>query len=398
MIAEKLSKTVVERIKAADQDVVVWDNTLPGFGVRVKPSGVRSYIIQYRNRNTSASRRLTIGQHGPLLTFDQAKKQARAMLADAMRGEDPVEIRKTARRAPSITDLAVDYMERHAVPKKRPKSVRDDRAMLDNIILPKLGAKKVDAIGRRDVEAIQVGMKDRPYQANRVLSLLSKMFNLAIEWKWRPDNPAKGIERYQEQKRERWLSDEELRHLCAVLDEHPNTRAANAVRLQLLTGARLGEVLTSRKEDFDLHRGIWTKPSHQTKQKRTEHLPLSAQALILVTLIIETSDAGSPFLFPGNKPGQPLHEIKKFWSVVLREAGIVNYRRHDNRHTYASHLVSSGLSLEIVGRLLGHTTATTTKRYAHLADDPLRAATDQFGSKIASFQRDRKAETSISSA
>jgi len=398
MIAEKLSKTVVERIKTADQDVVVWDDTLPGFGVRLKPSGVRSYIIQYRNRNTSVSRRLTIGQHGPLLTFDQAKKQARAMLADAMRGEDPVEIRKTARRAPSIADLAVDYLERHAVPKKRPKSVRDDRAMLDNIILPKLGAKKVDAIGRRDVEAIQVGMKDRPYQANRVLSLLSKMFNLAIEWKWRPDNPAKGIERYQEQKRERWLSDEELRHLCAVLDEHPNTRAANAVRLQLLTGARLGEVLTSRKEDFDLHRGIWTKPSHQTKQKRTEHLPLSAQALILVTLIIETSDAGSPFLFPGNKPGQPLHEIKKFWSVVLREAGIVNYRRHDNRHTYASHLVSSGLSLEIVGRLLGHTTATTTKRYAHLADDPLRAATDQFGSKIASFQRDRKAETSISSA
>ena len=385
MIAEKLSKTVVERIKATDQDVVVWDNTLPGFGVRVKPSGVRSYIIQYRNRNTSASRRLTIGQHGPLLTFDQAKKQARAMLADAMRGEDPVEIRKTARRAPSITDLAVDYMERHAIPKKRPKSVRDDRAMLDNIILPKLGAKKVDAIGRRDIEAIQIAMKDRPYQANRVLSLLSKMFNLAVEWKWRPDNPARGVERYQEQKRERWLSDEELRHLCAVLNEHPNTRAANAVRLQLLTGARLGEVLTSRKEDFDLHRGIWTKPSHQTKQKRTEHLPLSAQALILVTLIIETSHADSPFLFPGNKPGQSLREIKKFWSAVMRKAGIANYRRHDNRHTYASHLVSSELSLEIVGRLLGHTTATTTKRYAHLADDPLRAAADRFGSKIASF-------------
>ena len=307
------------------------------------------------------------------------------MLADAIRGEDPVEIRKTTRRAPFIADLAADYLERHAVPKKRPKSVRDDRAMLDNIILPKLGAKKVDAIGRRDVEAIQVAMKDRPYQANRVLSLLSKMFNLAVEWKWRPDNPAKSVERYQEQKRERWLSDEELRHLCAVLDEHPNTRAANAVRLQLLTGARLGEVLTSRKEDFDLHRGIWTKPSHQTKQKRTEHLPLSAQALILVTLIIETSDAGSPFLFPGNRPGQPLREIKKFWSAVMRKAGIANYRRHDNRHTYASHLVSSGLSLEIVGRLLGHTTTITTKRYAHLADDPLRAAADRFGSKIAGF-------------
>jgi integrase len=189
-----------------------------------------------------------------------------------------------------VADLSTDYLERHAVPKKRPKSVRDDRAMLGNIILPKLGGKKVGSIGRRDIEALHVAMRDRPYQANRVLSLLSKMFTLAVEWGWRSDNPAKGIERYDEQKRDRWLSDTELRRLCNVLDEHPNTRAANAVRLQLLTGARLGEVLSSRKEDFDLHCGVWTKPAHQTKQKRTEHLPLSAQALALVTSIIETGD------------------------------------------------------------------------------------------------------------
>jgi len=395
MVAQKLSKTVVERIAAADQDVVVWDDALPGFGVRIKPSGVRSYIIQYRNRTTGVSKRLTIGQHGPLLTFDQAKKQARAMLADAMRGEDPAEVRKVARRSPSVANLAADYLERHALPKKRPKSVRDDRSMLDKIILPRLGAKKVEAVGRRDIEAIHVAMKDRPYQANRVLSLLSKIFNLSVEWKWRPDNPAKGIERYEEQKRDRWLSDDELRRLCAVLEDHPNKRAANAVRLQLLTGARLGEILCSRKEDFDLRRGVWTKPSHQTKQKRTEHLPLSAQATGLTASIIETSDPGSPFLFPGNKPGQPLREVKKFWSTVMRQSSITNYRRHDNRHTYASHLVSSGLSLEIVGQLLGHTTPTTTKRYAHLADHPLRAATEQFGSKIAGFQSRTKSDAPV---
>jgi integrase len=173
-----------------------------------------------------------------------------------------------------------------------------------------------------------------------------------------------------------------------VLEQHPNTRAAHAVRLQLLTGARLGEVLASRKEYFDLQRGVWTKPSHQTKQKRTEHIPLSAQAVTLIASIIETNDPKSSFLFPGNRPDQPLREIKKFWGTAMQQAGIANYRRHDNRHTYASHLVSSGLSLEIVGRLLGHTTATTTKRYAHLADDPLRAATDQFGSKIAGFRQE----------
>jgi integrase len=262
--------------------------------------------------------------------------------------------------------------------------------MLGNIVLPKLGAKKAEAVGRRDVEALHVAMKDRPYQANRVLSLLSKMFNLAMEWGWRDDNPAKGIDRYHEEKRDRWLSDDELLRLCSVLDEHPNTRAANAVRLQLLTGARLGEVLGSRKGDFDLARGVWTKSSHQTKQKRTEHLPLSAQALALISSMIEASDPNSPFLFPGNKPGQPLREIKKFWASVMREAGIANYRRHDNRHTYASHLVSSGLSLEIVGRLLGHTTAATTQRYAHLADDPLRAATEQFAEKIAGLRQERR--------
>jgi integrase len=223
------------------------------------------------------------------------------------------------------------------------------------------------------------------------------MFNLAVEWGWRPDNPAKGVQRYAEEKRDRWLSDDELYRLCAALDGHPNGRAAHAIRLQLLTGARLGEVLGSRKKDFDLERGVWTKPVHQTKQKRTEHLPLSAQALTLVASIIEVSDPDSPFLFPGNKPGQPLREIKKFWSAVLRQAGITNYRRHDNRHTYASHLVSSGPSLEIVGRLLGHTTATTTKRYAHLADDPLRAVTNRFGSKIASFEPGTRAVNRISS-
>jgi integrase len=385
MPTQKLSKSLVEKLEPSAKDSVIWDETLPGFGVRVKPSGVRSYLVQYRNRQTGASKRMTLGVHGPLLTYDQAKKEARTLLADAMRGQDPVEKRRATRDAPTVAALSRDYLERHAVPKKRPKSVRDDQSMLKGTILPKLGSKKVASVTRRDVETIHIALKSTPYKANRVLALLSKMFSLAVEWGWRTDNPVLRIERYDEQKRDRWLSDSELKRLCSVLDQHPNQRAANVVRLQLLTGARLGEVLKSRKMDFDLERGVWRKPSHHTKQKRTEHLPLSVQAIALVTKIIDQSEGTDTYLFPGDVPGRPLQGIKTFWKGVVAEAEIPNYRLHDNRHTHASHLVSSGLSLEIIGRLLGHTNPTTTQRYAHLADDPLRAAANRFGDKMGSL-------------
>lgn len=392
MAKDKLTKGIVERIKPADQDILVWDEALPGFGVRVKPSGVRSYVVQYRNRKTGNSRRMTLGQHGPLLTFAEAKKRARLILADAVQGSDPVAERQAARQAPTMAELATDYLERHAIPKKRPNSVRNDRAMLQNIILPKLGRKKVEAITRRDIESIHVAMRDRPYQANRVLALLSKMFNLAISWQWCSDNPAKGLERYHEDKRDRYLSDDELRRLCDVLDQSPNKRSANAIRLQLLTGARLGEVLKAEWSNIDFDGGMWTKPSHHTKQKRTEHLPLSPQALTFLSTMREGAAPECPFLFPGDAPGKPLQDIKKFWRTITKEAGIQHYRRHDNRHTFASHLVSSGLSLEIVGRLIGHTNPATTQRYAHLADDPLRAAVSRFGSKIEGLSTGSAAE------
>jgi integrase len=218
------------------------------------------------------------------------------------------------------------------------------------------------------------------------------MFSLAVKWGLRADNPAKGIERYHEERRERWLSDDELRRLLEALSDHPNQRAANAVRFQLLTGARIGEVLASRWSDIDMERGVWIKPSHHTKQKRTEHLPLSAPALALISKMREQAGITQQFLFPGNTPDKPLLGIKKFWRGVTEQVRLKDYRLHDNRHTHASHLVSSGLSLEIVGRLLGHTSPMTTKRYAHLADDPLRAATERFGSKMDALQETREAD------
>ena len=392
MATQKLTKTAIEGFSHAETDYLVWDAELPGFGVRVKPSGIKSYVIQYRNRATGASRRKTIGQHGPLLTFHKAREQARIILADALRGNNPVADDRAIRAAATMKELAAEYLDQHALPKKRARSVENDRSMLDRIILPRLGGKKVGDVQSRDIHALHVAMKETPYQANRVLALMSKMFSLAVNWGWRTDNPVKGIERFHEERRERWLSDGELRRILSVLAAHANERAANAVRFQLLTGARIGEVLSSRWSDIDLTRGVWTKPSHHTKQNRTEHLPLSAPALALLVEMRERGGGTQQHLFPGNSPGKPLRGIKKFWRNITERAGLGDYRLHDNRHTHASHLVSSGLSLEIVGRLLGHTNPLTTKRYAHLSDHPLRAAAERFGSKMDALREPREAE------
>ena len=392
MAKQRLTKSAVDKLAPGAEDHVVWDSALPGFGVRVKPSNVKSYIVQYRNRKTGASRRKTIGQHGPLLTFHKAKQRARVILADALKGNDPVADDRTLRDAPTIRHLATDYLEQHAVPKKRRRSVENDRSMINRIILPRFGGKKVSAVQSREIHFLHVSMKSTPYQANRVLALLSKMFSLAVKWGWRLDNPVKGIERFEEKRRDRWLSDDELSRLLAVLANHQNQRAASAVRFQLLTGARLGEALQARWADVDFERGVWTKPSHHTKQKRTEHVPLSGPALALVADMRDKADLSEENLFPGNGTGRPLQDIKKFWKAVTAEARISEYRLHDNRHTHASHLVSSGLSLEIVGRLLGHTNPTTTKRYAHIADTPLRAAAERFGAKLDALHRGQKGE------
>lgn len=390
----KLTQKVVQALTPPETgNRICYDDGIPGFGARITSSGVVSFILEYRINGRH--RRYTIGRAIDL-TVLAARERAIQLRGKILDGIDPLQQRIDANLEPTMNDLAKDFLERYARAHKRASSIRNDRQMLEKIILPEIGMIRVRAVTRRDIETVHNGLKQTPYRANRVLALLSKMFTLAVEWGWRTDNPAKGVPRYPEDRRETWLTAEQIEQLLAALNEYPDQSAANAIRLLILTGAREGEVLSATWDQFDLKRGIWTKPSHHTKQKKIEHTPLSkmAQQLLQRMNIGRTS----PALFPGQNGARVT--IRRPWVQVCKAAGLAKaeqipgkrkkfltiwkptVRIHDLRHTFASHLVSSGESLHIVGKLLGHTLPQTTARYAHLADQALRDAADRFATDL----------------
>lgn len=376
---QKLTKRFVESITPHEKDeLLLWDTELKGFGVRVFPTGRRTYFVQYRNQFGS-TRRKKIGVHGNI-TADQAREEAKKLLGDVAKGKDPSQEHQNDKLKPTFEQLATEYLEFCIKENKAAKTLKEERRMLDTILLKRFGFKKLDEISTYEIQQLHHERRNTLYVANRIRSLLSRMFNLAIKWKWMTTNPVMGVKQYQEQKRNRWLDDEEVGRLFSVLETYHNQSVANIVRLLILTGARYMEVVSATWDQFDLEKGTWTKPDLSTKQRQMHHIPLSLQVIEILKHMKEKSE--SVFLFPGKISGQHIKEIKKAWYTIRKRADLPKLRIHDLRHTYASHLVSSGLSLSIVGKLLGHTQASTTQRYAHLADASLRQATESFGNKV----------------
>lgn len=385
----KLTKRVVDGLEPPDQrDDILWDSQLPGFGLRIKPSGRRTYILQYRNPQ-GRSRRFTIGLHGPF-TPDQARQEAKLLLADVARGLDPAESRKQDRDTLSLADLADRYMTEHAEPKKKPKSVKEDRRLWDQYVLPALGKRNVKDITRADVAKLHSSVgKKTPTTANRVLALLSKAFNLAEVWGIRPDgsNPCRHVKRFKERRVERFLSSEELARLGAVLTETERDQTEMpsvvlAIRLLALTGCRLGEILSLRWEHVDLRRGLLLLPDSKTGKKT---VPLGAAAIEILTEAPRESE--NPYVVIGRRPGRPLVNLQLPWRRIREKAGLSDVRLHDLRHSFASVGASGGMGLPIIGALLGHSEPQTTQRYAHLSASPLKEAADRISSEIASGLR-----------
>lgn len=377
----RLSKRVVEAAEIRSSEYMLWDGDIPGFGVRVLPSGRRSYLVQYRVG--TRSRRLTLGPHG-ILTPEQARSLAIQALASVRSGSDPAGARKDRREAVTVKELAERFDREHIQIRVKESTAKEYRRNLRRFILPALGRVRVAEVTRADVAKFHHDLRHIPYQANRNIEIISKMFSLAEMWGLRPDgsNPRRHIRKYVEQKRERFLSAAELRRLGEVLSEMEAERielasAIAAVRLLVLTGCRLNEIMKLRWEYVDLAASLLRLPDSKTGAKAV-HL---GQAAIDNLAALDRSPF-NPHVISGTLPGKPLSDLQPFWRRVRARAGLKDVRLHDLRHTYASVAVAAGQSLPMIGKLLGHTQVQTTARYAHLAGDPVHAAANDVSSAI----------------
>jgi integrase len=372
----------------------LWDEAITGFGIRIyaatdrNPDGARAWFLNYRI--DGAERRYTIGPY-PLWRLDAARAEAKELRKRIDRGEDPTATKRERRAAPTIQDLVDRYVLDHLPKKSDDKGrVADEKRMLEEIA-KRLGKHtKVTDIHGGDIADMhrKITESGRPVRANRILAVCSKMFALSLvprageNMPWRNavlGNPCKGVERNREEARERFFSQSELTAISDALNEYPGV-AADCVRLIMLTGCRPSEAIQARWDEFD--GTYWNKPSAHTKRRRPHKLPLNPAAIELIGRLRRGREG--EWVFPGDKPGQHLAALWHVWHFVRDRAGLGDDARvYDLRHTFASVGAGGGLSLPIIGRLLGHTQQRTTQRYAHFADDPLKEATAKIGNVIA---------------
>jgi integrase len=378
---DEFEEVAVESLVPGD---TVWDTEVRGFGARRRRREI-TFVLKARVRGQQTF--LTIGRFGAPWTVDLARKEAQRLLAEISSGRDPAQARRSAKNAPTLSDFAERYVTEHANPHKQPRTVEEDLRMLRLHILPALGGLRIAEISRADVLRFHTGRKAYPTNANRCLALLSHLFSIAEQWGERPQgsNPCNHVDRFPELKRELFLKPDELVRLGAALNAadgviHPSVIAA--ARLLLLTGARLSEILELRWEWIDFERGIARLPKSKSGAKNL-HLPGPALELLMTMPRL----ADNPFVLPGKKPGGRLVGIQKAWQRLIRMADVPGLRLHDLRHSFASVGAGAGLSLPVIGALLGHSQAATTQRYAHLASDPLKAASDLIAAQLAKALR-----------
>ena len=349
---------------------IVYDSQTSGFGIQVMKSGKRSFVLNYRIHGSE--RRITIGRY-PEWSVLAARRRAETFRVQIAQGIDPKKVRDEKYHAPTMKDLYTRFMEQEA--QKVCDEYREDiERIYRQHLLPKWGSRKVQDISFSDCDSLHRQIsKTRPTRANRILSVMTRAFNLAIKWGWIERNPTLGIEKNKEHKRQHYLTPKEIRRVLEALDAHSERTSCEAIKMILLTGARKGEVLKSSWDQFNEDLTIWSKPAASTKQRKPHIVRVSKPVTELLSIRREQSN--SSYVFQ-SRNGKPLQDVKKTWASITKAAGIEGTHIHDLRHTYASVAISNGVDLYTVGQLLGHTQTQTTARYAHLFDETLHRATE----------------------
>jgi integrase len=401
------------RCRAGKDRIFLWDDALAGFGVGAFPSGKKVYVAQFRK--DGRSRRVAIGEHGRL-TPDEARSEAKKVLGAVEKGADPIAERKAARAVRTLREAADEFMRLHVAPKRKSRTYDEYERLLNAHVFPAVGARRLIDLTRSDVARLHAKLAGRPFTANRCVALISSIWNWAARREEVPfvNNPAKGIERNPERGRERYLTTEELTRLGDTLRKaetvglpwtidaskpkakhapKPDKRrrkldsyAVAAIRLLILTGARLREILNAKWERVDFERGIIHLPDSKTGAKPI-YLSAAAQAILSGLARLE----GNPHVIPGERDGAPRADLKKPWAAITKAAGLEGLRIHDLRHSFASFGAGASLGLPIIGKLLGHAQAATTHRYAHLDADPMRRAVETIGGTISAAMESKPA-------
>lgn len=410
----KLTKRAIDALDPTSGRTYLWDEETRGFGVLSLPSGVKSFILQYRNA-AGRSRRLTLGRYG-VLTVDEARNRAKRELGRITEGADPVLQRRDYREAPTMNDLLDRYIAEHLEPHNAASTAKDVKSLIEKHVRRAVGGVKVNDFKRADAARLHHGMRETPRRANHALAILSKALALAEVWGLRPENsnPCGSIARFAEIHRERFLSADEVKRLGDALAEAETTglpwrideaakaskrlpkeenrrtplswQAIAAIRLLLLTGARLSEITSLKWTDVDAKAGTIALPGKKGGKRRPH--PVGAAVLALIDDLPRVKD--SPFLLPrASDRKRPISTevMENAWARLRWRAGIEDVRIHDLRHTVGTYAAQAGVSSFIVRDLLRHRNINTTARYANFDADPVRNVSDAVAGRIAASLR-----------
>ena len=379
----KLTKRIIESLETTGKRYEVRDEDLSGFVVRVGADGTKAFYYRYRagKGRAATSQRLHIGTF-PTLTVEQARDIAKQKAVIVAMGGNPAEEVREAKIAPFVKDALEVFFEQHVKAKLKASTGKSYSYLKNTYLTPILGKLKVEEVSRRDVMKLHFSMKATPYSANRAVEVLSKFFAWCEASGYRPkgDNPAHNVEPYREEKRRKFMGLEELEALGSGFAKLEAQKAidpiiAAALKVMLFTGARCGEVLTLKWEYVNFALGIANLPDSKTGAKSI-HLPPQAMA------VLEPLYRENEYCFPGRYGKGHIVNVKDTWKRLLVASWLEGWRIHDLRHAFASVAASSGKSLPIIGKILGHTQASTTSRYAHLSENPVAAAVAETAAQL----------------